>query len=245
VDERGVPLKNVAMEYKRKYNELYNEMNTIKSQLPQMLQEAVKTAIPTQTQEPKYSKEDLIRFKNSAEDANQRTWAEIELTKISEAENRKYFDGQMQRFQEQQRFQQESQQADSMLRSKYQVCFNPDGSWNNSHPLTQQIANVYHSDPALKSHPRGILAAADIAFANYALQLQPQLAQQTKQLKRQVKNLQKQTLVEGSGQPTNVTETSTDKMYKTFAQKGDVDTLKDFVKAKFAKQIGRAYEQSR
>lgn len=245
-DERGVPWKNVAMEYKRKMSDLTSELSSLKTSLPTMLQEAVKSISPQTAEKPKYSKEELIRFKNATEDATQRAWAEIELEKVKDLETKGELDRRLSEMESKRRFDQDQMNAYNQVRATFPLCFNPDGSWNLDHPLSQEIGKVYHSHPALSQNPTGLLAAAKMAFSDYVLQQQPQLAKQTKQLKRQIKTLQKQTLVEGSGTPTQAApETSGDKLYKNFAKSGDIKSLTAFIKERYKDRIKNAYEQSR
>jgi hypothetical protein len=196
VDERGVPYKNVAMEYRRKYTEL-------ESNLPNLIQQAIERAVPqapATQQQPQYTEEQLIQFKNQTEDAQAKTWAELELRKLedrkSEQRARKIFEEN----EKKRKFEQEQQLALGTVMRKYPILFNQDGSWNNNHPLTQKVGQLYNSRPVFKQDGFGLLGAADMAFADYALQQQPNLAKQTQKLKRQVKKLEKATLVEGGGQ---------------------------------------------
>lgn len=205
VDERGVPYKNVAMEYRRKYTEL-------ESNLPNLIQQAIERAVPQQgatQQQPQYTEEQLIQFKNTTEDVQAKTWAELELRKLedrrSEERARKIF-GENEK---KRKFEQEQQMALGQVMHKYPILFNRDGTWNNNHPLTQRVAQLYNSRPAFKQEGLGLLGAADMAFADYVLQQQPNLAKQTQQLKRQVKKLEKATLVEGGGQAVKPTPKDT------------------------------------
>lgn len=199
VDERGVPYKNRFFEYKRKYTEL-------ETNLPNMIQQAVREAIPhapQQPQEPRYTEEQLIQFKNETDDARSRAWAEMELRKIDDRKQETKFRTIVEERDTRQRLEQEANNAFQTVRSKYSVAFNPDGTPNMSHPLTQRTVQIYNSDPMLKRDSRGLLKAADMAFADFALQQAPHLAQQQKQLKRQVRKLEKTTLTEGGGTPVS------------------------------------------
>ena len=201
VDERGVSWKNRAMENQRKLDEVNTRYNSLETRLPEMLEQVVAKVAPQQSQ-PKYSKEELIRFKNSDNASSEhRAWAEIELDKIRQEETRKYFDDQRAAETQKHKLEQAKQMTYGQVRNKYGVMFNPDGSWNNNHPLTQLTAQVFNSDKELVSNPRGLLAAANEAFSIYAMQQQPHLLKQNQQMKRKVKKLQKATLVEGGGQP--------------------------------------------
>lgn len=227
VDEKGVPWKNRAFEFKRKYQEL-------ESNLPSMIQQAVERAIPVQPvtqQTPQYTEEQLIKFKNDSDDPNSRAWAEMELRKLDERKYEERFKKVYEEDKKKSRFEQEQQMALNEVMRKYPLLFNHDGSWNNEHPLTQKMANLYNSRPTFKQDGYGLLGAADMAFADYILQRQPELAKQQKQLKRQVKKLEKATLIEGGGQSQNVpAKTPLAQAKERFGQSGKVDDLKAVAK---------------
>jgi len=194
VDEMGVPYKNRYMEMKRKYDE-------VNANLPSVVQEAVQRAIPQQPQaQPQYTEEQLIQYKNESDDARAKAWAEMELRKIDDRKAEQKFRTIVEERDTKLRKEQEANMAFQTVRNKYSVAFNQDGSPNMSHPLTQMTVQRYNSDPALKNDSRGLLKAADMAFADYVLQQSPHMAKQQKQLKRQVKRLEKATLTEGGGQ---------------------------------------------
>ena len=194
VDEIGVPYKNRFYEYKRKYESL-------ESNLPSMIQQAVREVIPQQTtQAPQYSEEQFVEYKNSTDDPKAKAWAEIELRRLDERKQEARFKSIIEERDKKMRTEQEQQESFNIVRQKYSVAFNQDGSPNINHPLTQRTIQIYNSDPDLQRKGNGLLIASDRAFADYALQQSPQLAQQQKQLKRQVKKLEKATLIEGGGQ---------------------------------------------
>ena len=227
VDERGVPLKNVAMEYRRKYEELT-------TQLPDLIQDAVSKAIPKQPGQQQYSKEDLIRFKNDPDTTPQhRAWAEIELDKARSEETMKLLTSQQEKVRRELKHQNDLRQADQELRNRYSVMFNSDGSFNGNHPLSKQFLQVYNSHPAYKNEAMGVLNAADAAFGQYALKQQPNLAKATAKLKQKVKQLEKATLAEGSGQPvTPDTKNAMDIARERLSRNGaDKDALKAYAHA--------------
>lgn len=197
VDDKGVSWKNRAKEQERKLNDL-------QSNIPHLIQDAVSKAIPEQkaapVTEPAYTKDELIRYKNSTDDSNKRAWAEIELEKLRDQGIKTTFDKQRAEDKASAKLTQDKNASYNIVRTKYPLMFNADGSWNNSHPLTQKLGRVYNSQGVFKSQAYGLSAAADIAFSEFVLESQPQLAKATKKLQRQVKKLQKGTLIEGSGQ---------------------------------------------
>jgi hypothetical protein len=231
VDEMGVPYKNRFYEMKRKYDD-------VQGNLPNMIQEAVQRAIPTQqAPQPQYTEEQLIQFKNETEDNRAKAWAEMELRKIDDRKSEQKFKSIIDEREQRIRVEQEQSMAFQAVRNKYSVAFNPDGSPNGNHPLTQKTIQIYNSDPNLQRDGRGLLKAADMAFADYALQQSPQLAQQTKQLKRQVKKLEKATLVEGSGQPQsagtkNPLNVAKEKLYKTGKTEDLAAVTKELMRAR-------------
>lgn len=200
VDERGVSYKNRAIEYQRKLDLANRQYQELQRSLPEIVEQAVAKVLPQQSSQPQYTEEQLIQYKNEVDDPKQRAWAEIELRRLEEKKSEKKFNSILEERDRKDRFEREQQSALGEVYRKYPLAFNPDGSWNANHPLTQRIWNIYNSRPVFKQDGMGLLGAADMAFAGYALERQPDLARETKQLKRQVKNLQKAILVEGGGQ---------------------------------------------
>ena len=201
VDEKGVPYKNRYMEAQRKLSSIQQEYSGLQSNLPKMLEEAVAKAIPQTSTTPTYSKEELIKFKNTADNPDHRAWAEIELEKVRSKETRDYFESQTKAKETEFRVNQERDNAFRYVASNYGVMLNPDGSWNNANPLTQKLARIYNSDETLKSHPSGLRVAADMAIAEHIRETQPQMMNRELKLKRQVKKLEQATRIEGAGQP--------------------------------------------
>lgn len=201
VDEKGVPFKNRYMEAQRKLQSIEQKYVGLESNLPNLIQEAVAKAIPQKEAAPTYSKEELIKFKNSAESSEHRAWAEIELEKLRSKETEDYFRNQTQVKERQMAVDQQRQAAYHYVQSNYGVMMNPDGTWNNAHPLTQKLARIINSDETLRNHPSGLRVAADMAVAEHIRETQPDMMRQTTKLKRQVKKLQSISMTEGSGQP--------------------------------------------
>jgi hypothetical protein len=192
------------MEAQRKLQSLEQNYSGLQSNLPNLIQEAVAKAIPQKEAAPTYSKEELIKFKNTADNPEHRSWAEIELEKIRSKETEEYFRNQSQAKDKQLAIEQQRQGAYQYVAQNYGVMMNQDGSWNNDHPLTQKLARIINSDETLRNHPMGLRVAADMAVAEHIRETQPDMMRQTNKLKRQVKKLQSATLIEGSGQPKTV-----------------------------------------
>lgn len=201
VDERGVSYKNRAIEYQRKLDLAQRQYQELQRSLPEIVEQAVAKVLPQQqSSQPQYTEEQLIQYKNEVEDPKQKAWAEIELRRLEEKKSEKKFRSILEEKEKSDRFERDQQNALGEVYRRYPLAFNADGSWNTNHPLTQKIFNTYNSRPVFKQDGMGLLGAADMAFASYVLEKSPELAKEAKQLKRQVKNLQKSTLVEGGGQ---------------------------------------------
>ena len=227
VDEKGVPYKNRYMEAQRKLQTIQQEYQGLQSNLPDLIQNAVAKAIPQKEATPSYSKEELIKFKNSAESNEHRAWAEIELEKLRSKETEEYFRNQTQAKEKQMKFEQERQGAYQYVAQNYGVMMNADGSWNNAHPLTQKLARIINSDETLRNHPSGLRVAADMAVAEHIRETQPNMMKQTNQLKRTIKKLQTATLIEGSGQPQTVKKVDTlGNAMERLSRTGDKDSSK-------------------
>jgi hypothetical protein len=204
VDEKNVPWKNRAMEYERKLRLAQQEISGIQTSLPNIIEQAVAKAIPSQNATPTYTKEELIRFKNSTDDSQQKSWAELQLENLRSKETQEYFESQRQKDLKTNRVEQEKQAAWNYVVNTYPVMFEQGGSFNPKSPLFQKMDRIMRSDETLRSHPSGLRVAADMALAEHIRETQPSLMQRELKLKRQVKKLERATLVEGAGQPQSV-----------------------------------------
>lgn len=238
VDEKGVPLKNRWMESERKRKALEAEYARLQNTLPNIIEQAVAKAIPQQQAAPTYTKEELIKFKNSSStDDNQRSWAEIELEKLRSKETQEYFESQRQKDLKTSRVEQEKQTAWNYVVNTYPVMLNPDGSFNPTNPLFQKLDRIMRSDETLRNHPSGLRVAADMALAEHIRETQPSLIQRELKLKRKVKQLEKATLVEGSGQPQSQKQPNhLGDAVDRLSKRGDIDSLKG-VSAELIKKI--------
>lgn len=197
VDERGVPYKNLAMEWKRKYEELTEKMPDLARQAAQeVLQQQ-----GTQPQQRKYTIAELEAF--AQQNPEWRPWAEEEKAKLIREQLVKEVDEKIQSQEKQRESNIKRQQALQYVMQTYPEAFVKDSqgrlvSWNNSHPLTQQIIQIMQDERFAKD-PEGLIGAADIAYARYVRQQTPQRLQKEQQMKAEIKNLQKKTLIEGGG----------------------------------------------
>jgi len=198
VDESGVPYKNRYFEFKRKNEELAER-------LPQMISEAVSQSVGRQ-QQPQYTEEQLEVFAEQTDNPTHKQWAKGEIKKLQEEKQRELIRGEFEKIQKKQTDEVTRRGAYEYVAKNYSEAFqrDPNGNpmgWNEKHPLTRMIAQLLEN-PDLKNRPDGIAIAADIAYGRYAKQQGSSSQQKTTQLKREVKNLQKKTLVEGGGKDT-------------------------------------------
>jgi len=185
VDEYGVPWKNRAMEWQRKSTELAER-------LPQIIEE--KLSKFGQTQQPQYTFEQLEAYKlQNLSDSNVVAWATGEQRKLENVEQRKMFEEIVGQRDRQRDFEISRQQSFEYVKERYPEAMNP------NHPLAQEIKSLMMNSPELSNSPRGLEAAADIAYGRYMRNQAGNIQQTNLQLKREVKVLQKNALIEGSG----------------------------------------------
>ena len=231
VDERGVPYKNRYMEAQRKLQSIQNEYQGFQSNLPNLIQDAVAKAIPQSQQQPQYTKEQLIQFKNETEDSKNRAWAENELEKIRSKETEDIFKRHISQSEDKVRYEHQRQMTYQQVVNEFPVMFNTDGTFDNTHPLTQKLSKIFNASPEFANHPQGLAIAARAAFGEYARELQPNLVKKQTTLKRQVKKLERATQLEGAGQFAPQTEGDTyTRAFKNLEAKGDKNSTTAFVK---------------
>lgn len=195
-DDSGVPFKNRAMEWKRKHNDLVDQM-------PTLVQQAVEAALQKQPQQqkPKYTIEQLEGF--AQQNPDYRPWVEAEKEKLRQEQFAQIVDAKMAESRRAQEAEAKRQQALNYVVENYSECFTKDKNgkvvdWNNTHPLTKEIAQLMQH-PKLRDDPEGLVAAADIAYGRYAKRQTPQVIKKVANLKAEKKSLEKQTMVEGGG----------------------------------------------
>jgi hypothetical protein len=203
VDEDGIPFLNKYKEKERKLNELYEQMPTMIESLKSELKKEFES-VKTQAQ-PKYTEEQLRSF--MASDQGQlpenRVWAEGEISKLREERLAKIIDEKFQSVHAQQEQLKKKNESFNYVVSNYPDAFKRDMNgnvvgWDTENPLTKMIANIMQ-DERFRSHPDGLVAAADMAFARLSRSQTPKVQQQVKQLKSENKALQKNTMIEGGG----------------------------------------------
>lgn len=200
VDEFGVPWKNRAYEWKRKQEDLADK-------LPTLIKDAVSQSMGQQ-QTQQYSIEQLEAFATQTENPAYQTWAKGEIRKLEKDDQAKVVRGELQKWQQQRQAEDIAKQSYDYVKKTYSDAFHKDvngnvsDKWNNSHPLTQMISQLMNN-PEMKNRPDALMIASDIAYGRYARIHGATSQQKNQQLKREVKNLQKRTLVEGGSRETS------------------------------------------
>ena len=201
VDERGVPWKNVAFEYKRKQEDLAEK-------LPTLIKDAISQSIGQTQPQPKYSVEQLEAFATETDNPTYKSWAKGEIRKLEEERMSGIIAGEFDK--REKKIQGDIQRKSSFdyVAKNYSEAFNHDAQgnlagWNNNHPITIMIGNLM-KDPRFGNDPEGLVAAADIAYGRYARSQGNTSLKKATDLKRTVKNLQKKTLIEGGGKDTSM-----------------------------------------
>ncbi len=193
VDEFGVPYKNRAFEWKRKYEDSLDKMSSI-------VEEAVKNSIKNNTpQQREYSFSELEQF--AQDRPEHRPWVEEQKALLLRKQITGEFDQKLKAVETQKQAEVKKQNAFNYVASTYPEIFvkNQGGQLmgvNNQHPMAQQI-NMLMQDPRFANDPEGLMAAADIAYARVSRLKQRENLVKEQKLKAEVKQLQKQTLVEG------------------------------------------------
>ena len=188
----GVPWKNRAMEFKRKYEEMNRD-------LPGMIREAVTGAIPQVQpyQERQPTIEELEQL--AMERPDLRPGIEAQKAKIQQDGVAKLIREEIKKDRDNREV--ESQMKDSFVdvRQRYPEMFTPDGGWNMNSPLTQEMSRLYNSFPQFKQSGWGLSGAADMAFGRLARSNQPKVVKAVKQQQQKIKDLEKRNLPEGGG----------------------------------------------
>lgn len=192
-DDRGVPWKNVALEHKRKLEDLAEK-------LPEMIEQGFQKYGGKQ-QEREYTISELEAY--ALENPQHRPWVEEQKEKIRTKTILSQLDEKLQAKEKTQQAEVKKQRALQYVMQNYSEAFikNQQGqivSWDNKSPLVAQI-NQIMQDPRFANDPEGLVAAADIAYARMARQNFGASVQKEKALKDEIKSIQKATMIEGGG----------------------------------------------
>jgi len=235
VDEFGVPWKNRAMEWQRKFTETTEN-------IPKYVEEALSKQKPNQRQ---YSISELEQY--ALEHPEYRPWVEEEKAKIIQNNVAKVAEERVKEVETKQKDDSTRQQAFqwTVNHPRLQECFTVDAFgrkvWNNAHPLTQMIGG-YMQDGDLKSRPDALVIASKLALADY-LDFQNQKSQsKAKALQQNLKKVQKQTFIEGAGTKNVATKGSFVKAREQLAKTGRKEDAKAAV-YEYLKNIGSIAEE--
>lgn len=226
LDESGVPWKNRALEWKRKAEESFEK-------LPSLVEESVRTALSQsgQTQQRDYSIAELEQW--AIQHPESRPWVEEEKEKIRIKKLTGEIEARLQTDRKRQETEIKKQNALKFVMETYPECFIKDASgritsWNNSHPMTQQIGSIMQ-DARFTGDPEGLAAAAEMAHARFLRGQRFASQQKENQLKAEVKNLQKKTLVEGGERSSVQAKTSADVAFERLQKTGSMKDAKSAI----------------
>ena len=192
VDEFGVPYKNRAMEWQRKAQELTDR-------LPSMIEEAVAKA-KQPTQERQYSISELESY--AIQHPEYRPWVEEQKAKVIEENVGRVAEERVQAVEKKRDAEVKRGQAFQYVVQTYPEMFTRDNfgnvRFNNQNPLTQQVGEIMR-DPRFSNDPDGLIAASDMAYGRLARMQNSTTQKKVKTLNQNLRKVQKQTMVEGSG----------------------------------------------
>jgi len=192
VDDMGVPFKNRYMEAERKRAKLEDKIDKL-------------VELQSKAQQPKqqYTLEQLEQFSETTEDPGHRTWAKSEIRRMQKDEQKGMIQSILEEKEKSQRVEQLRQQtAQRVINNNPELVIKDKSGnfvdWNAKSPLLQRI-NLYMKDPEISRNPRGLEVAEAMAFRDLARAKNPAVAQKLDKQSKEIKSLQKQTLIEGSG----------------------------------------------
>jgi len=232
VDEMGVPYKNRAAEWQRKFQEVANE-DTIERAVNKALQQH-------QAQAPKEREHTISELEKFAMDSPEhRPWVEEQKALIIQKSVAKITDDRIQAVEVKQRENYVRQQSEQWVNNhpRVQECFTADPLgrkiWNNAHPLTQLIGG-YMREADLSKRPDALAIATKLALADYMDAQNTTNQKQVKTLKQTLKKTQKATLIEGGTSQQDVVKSKSkyNKAMEVFRATGSKESLQDVLKAK-------------
>jgi hypothetical protein len=227
VDEFGVPWKNRAMEFKRRYETTLEEVNSKIDKLA------------TGYQQPKqYSVEELEAFAETTDNAQHKAWAKSQIREIEKKEYAKVAEESVNKWKKEQEVERTKAQVFQSVLSR-----NPDVAikdqngnflgFNPNSPVFQRM-NQYMNNPEIANHPKGLEIAEAYAIRDLHLSQAPKAAQVLVNKESEIKNLQKKTLIEGGGQPvpqSNPKSAMMDRLKQTGTVKDGAAIFKEMLKS--------------
>ena len=229
LDDMGVPYKNRYMEAQRKLEKTQKQQEEILQKLD---------TIGSGQKQPEYSIEELEQFVVETDNDAHKVWAQKEIRKKQQESMANIVRSELDSRDKARIAEQTKQQALTQVMQRYPDAFSKNTAgqtigWNNGSPLTQRIAQ-YMTNPEIANNPQGLLVAAALAHSDISVGSKAMTAKQTQTLKNEVRNLQKQTLVE-SGNNKQVTGPTKKQIAleksKSGAVKDSVEIMKEMWKA--------------
>lgn len=232
VDEMGVPWKNRAMEWQRKFQETANEEN-----IRRVANEVLEQQKKHQTQEKEYTIAELEQF--AIANPSHRPWVEEQKAIIIQKNVAKITDEKVREVEGKQREALVRQQSEAWVvnHPRLQECMTLDPMgrkvFNPAHPVTQMMGQ-YMNDPDMKRRPDALVIAAKLALADYMDAQANKSQKKVKTLEQNLKKIQKATLVEGgtSQQDAIKTRTKYSKAMDALQSTGSKEALREVLKAK-------------
>lgn len=192
VDDFGVPWKNRAMEWQRKFQETTER-------LPTLIEETLAKHRESKP-DREYTIAELEQY--AIDNPQYRPWVEEQKSSILQKKVAKIAEEKVKASEQERTNELKRQQAYQYVQSSYPDLFTKDAfgnnTWNTSHPVVQQLG-VLMQDPRLSKEPEGIMLAVDAAYGRYSRMQQSKVQSKVKGMQSAVKKLQKNTLIEGGG----------------------------------------------
>ncbi len=232
VDSAGVPWKNRAMEYRRKYEDVDKKLTALGEKLDTI----------SSGQKQQYTPEQLEMYAQQADNPTHAQWAVDEARRLraqqQQQETASIVERKLTEFQQKQQQEIAKQQTYTQVVARYPELVRKDQSgnvlgWNPRSPMYQRI-NQYLQDPELRSNPRGLRVAAALAHEDIALSRGQKTAAQVDKQKQEIKNLQKKTLTEGGGasqqQSVSPARDAIERLRQTGSKKDATEAMKHYLK---------------
>lgn len=223
-DERGVPWKNRALEYERKFGELADK-------IPSIIEQKLNELKPSQPQEYTFEQIDQIvdadpRYKN---------WGESEKEKLRMKRIREEFDRAIKANEKAKEAEIVKQRSYEYVVNNYPQAFQKDSNgrpvaWDNSNPLTMEIGRLMQ-DPRLANEPDGLVVASDLAFARLYRNQMPKAQNQVKTLKKIIKKQENAQMIEGSGKQAQTKIDPTKDARERLQKSGSIKDASELVAA--------------
>lgn len=219
LDPSGVPWKNRAMEWQRKSQELAQS-------LPEIVEKTMQSTLAKHQQQSETREYTIAELEAFAQQKPEyRAWVEDQKAQIIQKNLLKQFDEKLAAKEKQTQVQTVRQQAEAEVVKTFPNMFVKDSqgnvAWNQNDVMTQKVAE-YMRDPEFVNNPRGLLIAAKQAYADLAMSGQMQIQKTNKDLKKQVKSLEKKTFIEGGGKSPQPSKPPLRAAQERLAQTGKV-----------------------